>query len=98
MRAAVLTTSPAAIPSPAVGRAPRLISASPVLTPIRTWMLLSSRAQSRIAGAAGLLARAADPLVLGAQAEVVRRQHGANALRVEPLRLCREPDEVGEEN
>jgi len=48
----VFTTSPAAIPSPAVGRAPRLISASPVLTPIRTWMLLSSRAQSRIASAA----------------------------------------------
>jgi hypothetical protein len=35
-RAAVLTTSPAAMPSPASGRAPSAMSASPVVTPMRT--------------------------------------------------------------
>ena len=35
-RAAVLTTSPAAIPSPSLGRAPRVTSASPVVTAMRT--------------------------------------------------------------
>ena len=47
-RAAVLTTSPAAIVSPASGRASTVTSASPVLTPIRTSMP-SSVAHSRIA-------------------------------------------------
>jgi hypothetical protein len=35
-RAAVLTTSPEAIPSPSTGRASRATSASPVVTPMRT--------------------------------------------------------------
>src|SRR5439155_179913 len=51
-RAAVLTTSPAAMPSPASGRAARLTSASPVFTAIRTCSLPSSAIQSRIASAA----------------------------------------------
>jgi hypothetical protein len=51
-RAAVFTTSPAAIPSPCPGRAPSVTSASPVFTPTRTWTWPSSRAQSRIASAA----------------------------------------------
>ena len=42
-RAAVLTTSPAAMPSPASGRASRLTSASPVFTAIRTCSSPSSR-------------------------------------------------------
>jgi hypothetical protein len=37
MRAAVFTTSPATMPSPSTGRAPRVTSASPVFTAIRTW-------------------------------------------------------------
>ncbi len=51
-RAAVFTTSPAAIPSPSVGRAPNVISASPVFTASRTWIRSSARTQSRIASAA----------------------------------------------
>ena len=51
-RAAVLTTSPVAIPSPSAGLAPRSTSASPVLTAILTWRSSSSRAQSLIARAA----------------------------------------------
>ena len=52
MRAAVLTTSPATIASPSAARAPRLTSASPVLTAIRTCSASCSCAQSRIASAA----------------------------------------------
>ncbi len=52
-RAVVFTTSPEAMPSPASGRAPREISASPVLTAMRSWRSASSsRTQSRIASAA----------------------------------------------
>ena len=51
-RAAVFTTSPAAIPSPSAGRAPSVTSASPVLTASRTWIRSSPRTQSRIANAA----------------------------------------------
>jgi len=52
-RAAVLTTSPATIASPSDGRAPRLTSASPVLTAMRTWRWSPcSTLQSRIASAA----------------------------------------------
>jgi hypothetical protein len=47
----VFTTSPAAIPSPASGRASMLTSASPVLTAIRT-SKSPSTAASRIASAA----------------------------------------------
>ena len=50
-RAAVLTTSPDAIPSPASGRAPSETSASPVVIPTRT-SRPSSSAKSRIARAA----------------------------------------------
>ena len=52
IRAAVLTTSPATMPSPAAGRAPSDTSASPVWTAIRTSRFVSSAAQSRIASAA----------------------------------------------
>ena len=51
-RAAVLTTSPAAIPSPASGRASTVTSASPVLTPMRTSTPARPPAHSRIASAA----------------------------------------------
>ena len=51
-RAAVLTTSPEAIPSPASGRASSRISASPVVTAIRTCASSLPRAHSRIASAA----------------------------------------------
>ena len=56
-RAVVLTTSPAAMPSPASGRAPSVISASPVVTPMRTCSVTPRRAQSRIASAARTAAR-----------------------------------------
>jgi hypothetical protein len=52
IRAAELTMSPAAIPSPASKRAPRVISASPVFTAMRTCSVPSSAIQSRIASAA----------------------------------------------
>ena len=51
-RAAVLTTSPATIPSPSAGRASTVTSASPVLTAMRIWSAGCSTAQSRIASAA----------------------------------------------
>jgi hypothetical protein len=52
-RAAVLTTSPATMPSPSSGRAPSETSAWPVLTPMRSWSsACSSRIQSRMASAA----------------------------------------------
>ena len=53
-RAAVLTTSPAAIPSPSAGRAPSATSASPVLTrdPHLELVAPPAIAQSRIASAA----------------------------------------------
>ena len=50
-RAAVFTTSPAAIVCPASGRAPSVTSASPVLIPTLS-SIDSSSAQSRIARAA----------------------------------------------
>ena len=53
-RAAVLTTSPAAMPSPSLGRAPSVTSASPVLTadPHLQLVALLVATQSRIASAA----------------------------------------------
>ena len=56
-RAAVLTTSPDAIPSPASGRASSATSASPVVTPMRTSSSPSSRQRvaDRERGADGAL-------------------------------------------
>ena len=65
-RAAVLTTSPAAIPSPASGRAARLTSASPVFTAIRTCSSPSSAIQSRIASAARTARSGSSSRVTGA--------------------------------
>jgi hypothetical protein len=66
-RAAVLTTSPATIPSPSAGRAPSDTSASPVVTAIRTcswgW---SSRTQSRIASAARMARSGSSSCATGA--------------------------------
>ena len=45
-----------------------------------------------------LLDRAAVALELGAQARVVRREHRAHVLRVEPFGARRRADEVGEED
>ena len=65
-RAAVLTTSPAAMPSPASGRAARLTSASPVFTAIRTCSSPSSAIQSRIASAARTARSGSSSRVTGA--------------------------------
>jgi hypothetical protein len=65
-RAVVLTTSPAAIPSPASGRASRSTSASPVFTAIRTSSFPSSAIQSRIANAARTARSGSSSRVTGA--------------------------------
>ena len=72
-RAAVLTTSPAAMPSPSPGARPSDTSASPVVTPIRTWSSPSSRAQSRIASAARTARSGSSSCATGAPKSAIDR-------------------------
>ena len=68
----MLTTSPEAIPSPSLGRAPSRTSASPVVTAILSWSSSCSTTQSRIAKAA----RTALGVVLVRGGSAEQRHHG----------------------
>jgi hypothetical protein len=66
---------------------------------LRIVLVCNRRAEERDHGVADeLLDRPAPALQLVTQALVIRREHGLHVLGIEPLRLRREADEVGEEN